>query len=486
VKDLSGNESSTSVLASVVDNTNPTAACKFATVYLDEFGSASITADDIDNGSSDNCGINERTPSRTTFGCADVQHFTRVAPGVSVSLTVKDAAGNEDTCSTFVTVLDNRPPTPSCKNIDVTLDEFGAATITGSDVDNGSSDNCTAPASLQLSVTPDAFTCDNVGPNTVTLTVRDESGNSDTCQATVTVLTSAGCAPPDDGDGVPATTEDAGPNGGDANNDGTLDSLQSNVTSSPNGATTGPNAGQYVTLVSPPGTQLALLDLGPAPAPYPAGVTDFPVGAFLFSVTGAAPFPALTDVQVIMETAPVPVTNAYFKFDRAYFPFTAPVLPVPGGATGATFDGVRTWTLHLTDNVGGAVPFPLSGDLNDAPGIIVDPGGPGVSGPLLVSLSSFSATSTPSGVKLDWTTSAEVNNAGFNIYRIDSDDLTLLNATVIPAEGLDGAGATYSYFDDSTTAGSYYLEDIDLNGTKTLHGPATAQATTDVRDWSLF
>ncbi len=46
-----------------------------------------------------------------------------------------------------------------------------------------------------------------------------------------------------DSDGIDSETEDAGPNGGDGNNDGILDSVQSNVVSYPS-----PITGQYVTL----------------------------------------------------------------------------------------------------------------------------------------------------------------------------------------------------------------------------------------------
>ncbi|ODB94043.1 hypothetical protein A3194_05095 [Candidatus Thiodiazotropha endoloripes] len=47
----------------------------------------------------------------------------------------------------------------------------------------------------------------------------------------------------DDGDGVALAVEDAGPNGGDGNNDGTADSLQSNVSSLPDATGSG-----YLTL----------------------------------------------------------------------------------------------------------------------------------------------------------------------------------------------------------------------------------------------
>ena len=60
----------------------------------------------------------------------------------------------------------------------------GMATITGADVDGGSTDACGVAS---LSVSPDTFDCSNVGDNVVTLTVTDVNGNTSTCTAIVTV-----------------------------------------------------------------------------------------------------------------------------------------------------------------------------------------------------------------------------------------------------------------------------------------------------------
>ncbi|MFQ5858245.1 MAG: hypothetical protein ACE5LU_21795 [Anaerolineae bacterium] len=76
-------------------------------------------------------------------------------------------------------------------------------------------------------------------------------------------------------------------------NDGIPDSQQANVTSLPNAVD-----GRYVTLVSPPGTNLVNVQAvgNPSPADAPAGVT-FPIGFFQFTVQGIAPGGA---VQVTM------------------------------------------------------------------------------------------------------------------------------------------------------------------------------------------
>jgi len=84
-------------------------------------------------------------------------------------------------------IVDNVPPTAVCQNISVTPNVgTGSVTITAVQINNGSSDNA---GILSLSVSPDTFTCANVGtPVTVTLTVTDTSGNTASCNATVTVL----------------------------------------------------------------------------------------------------------------------------------------------------------------------------------------------------------------------------------------------------------------------------------------------------------
>lgn len=80
----------------------------------------------------------------------------------------------------------NRPPVAQCQDIEVALDETGQATISASDVDYGSYDPDDDPITLSLDKTD--FTCTDLGSNSVTLTVTDDSDASDSCQATVIVV----------------------------------------------------------------------------------------------------------------------------------------------------------------------------------------------------------------------------------------------------------------------------------------------------------
>ncbi len=177
VTDVAGLTDVSSSTVTVLDDTPPVAVCKDIMVQLNATGSVTITGAEVDDGSSDACGIASLVVAPNTFTCANVGPNT-------VTLTVTDNNGNFTTCSAVVTVEDVTPPVPICQDITIQLNAVGNASITGSDIDNGSSDAC-GIASLVAS--PNAFTCNEVGPNNVTLTVTDINGNANTCTAIVTV-----------------------------------------------------------------------------------------------------------------------------------------------------------------------------------------------------------------------------------------------------------------------------------------------------------
>ena len=99
--------------------------------------------------------------------------------------------------------------------------------------------------------------------------------------------------------------------------------------------------------------------------------------------------------------------------------------------------------------------------------------------PLAVDLASFAAEAQANQVLVTWETVSELNNAGFNLYRsssADGADRALL--AFVPSQSPGStAGASYSVTDAAVTAGQaywYLLEDVDLNGATTLHGPVSA------------
>ena len=178
VTDNNGKTSTCFAQVEVDDQIAPVAGCQNITVQLDDNGEASILPADVEQGSTDNCGFaNPLSVSLNTFSCDDLG-------ANSVTLTVGDGNGNHNSCMATVTVEDNVVPSAICQNITVQLDDNGEASIEAADVDGGSTDAC---GSTSISATPTDFDCEDVGGNTVTLTVTDNNGNDNTCTATVTV-----------------------------------------------------------------------------------------------------------------------------------------------------------------------------------------------------------------------------------------------------------------------------------------------------------
>ncbi|QNJ97332.1 choice-of-anchor B family protein [Constantimarinum furrinae] len=86
-------------------------------------------------------------------------------------------------------VSDTTPPVANCSNITVSLDANGSVTISGDQLDNGSSDNS---GTVYFLLCEDTFDCSDLGANTVELVVYDDFGNRDSCTATVTVVDDLG------------------------------------------------------------------------------------------------------------------------------------------------------------------------------------------------------------------------------------------------------------------------------------------------------
>ena len=105
-------------------------------------------------------------------------------------------------------------------------------------------------------------------------------------------------------------------------------------------------------------------------------------------------------------------------------------------------------------------------------------------GPTRVYLVSFEAAPQGAAILVTWETSQEIDNLGFNLYRAVSEagPMARLNDDLIPTEVPPGSpfGAEYEWQDEDglvpEQAYYYWLEDVDLYGRGTLHGPVQATA----------
>jgi uncharacterized repeat protein (TIGR01451 family) len=109
-----------------------------------------------------------------------------------------------------------------------------------------------------------------------------------------------------------------------------------------------------------------------------------------------------------------------------------------------------------------------------------------------IQLQSFAARMIPektgaTRAVLFWKTGGEAHNLGFNVYREQNGSRVRMNPSLIAGSALLMSGAlpkhsgkTYAWIDSfsASGAGSYWLEDVDVNGTRVLHGPVTAEPAT--------
>ncbi len=123
--DQCGNQAEPQVqLITVMDTIAPTAVCSDITIQLDESGLATINAEDINGGSTDNCGIDTIFISQYNFTCDEL--------GTNqVTLTVVDNCGNTSTCTATVTVESGEA---NCGSIQTTPDVLDIVVCNGREV----------------------------------------------------------------------------------------------------------------------------------------------------------------------------------------------------------------------------------------------------------------------------------------------------------------------------------------------------------------
>ena len=179
--DPSNNTSTCEAEITVLDTIAPLCQAIDTILYLDSDGTASLTGNDIGSSSTDNCGISSISVEPDTFNCDDLGDN-------NVTVTVTDNSGNQSTCEAIVTVVDTITQLCNAQDATIYLDENGEVILNPQDIYAGSG-GCGGSSDVSLVAEPDTFYCDDIGENTVQLIVTDNTtGESDTCEAIVTVL----------------------------------------------------------------------------------------------------------------------------------------------------------------------------------------------------------------------------------------------------------------------------------------------------------
>jgi hypothetical protein len=361
VTDVNGNSSTCTSIVTVVDTVRPVVNTQNITLQLNAAGTASIIPAMVNNGSTDACGIASMNVSPNSFSCANIGANT-------VTFTVTDVNGNSRTGTTIVTVADTVRPLAIAQNVTATL-SGGTATVSAASVNNGSTDACGIGT---LSVSPNTFTCANLGANTVTLTVTDVNGNTSTTTAVVTVLsdlTSAAtannnvsCFGGNNGQAAISTTGGAGPftyawspSGGTGATSTGLSAGTYTVTATDGGGCT---TSSTVTITQPAAlsassvagsilcnggtTTVTVSATGGTPSYSGAGTFTVPAGTSSYTITDANGCISSTSITI---TEPTVLTASSSSTSIACNGGTATVTVVGAGGT-ALYTGAGSFTVN--------------------------------------------------------------------------------------------------------------------------------------------
>ena len=173
VTDANGCTDNTSATVGQNDPVPPTVTCPPTANITTDAGICTSSASIGAPATSDNCGVQSTTVDN--LGPYPVGNTT-------VTWTVTDVNGNTNTCTQLVVVTDGENPTITCPAIANITTDAGVCTSSASIGAPATSDNCGVQST----------TVDNLGPypvgnTTVTWTVTDVNGNTNTCTQLVVV-----------------------------------------------------------------------------------------------------------------------------------------------------------------------------------------------------------------------------------------------------------------------------------------------------------
>jgi hypothetical protein len=172
------NQSVCPVNVSIIDEVSPVCDIQSTTLYLDESGQRSFSENDLNVTLSDNCGIGAISLSKDQLSCMDIGEQ-------QIVLTALDINGNESVCEVPLTVLDTIAPTCNIDSILLYLDEMGQTNLEEELIAGSVSDNCSTPL---IDLPKTQFDCMDLGTQTISMELRDDSGNMSNCPIEIVVF----------------------------------------------------------------------------------------------------------------------------------------------------------------------------------------------------------------------------------------------------------------------------------------------------------
>ncbi len=185
VTDASGNSNHCDTTFTVTDNTPPSITCGAPQSAPANGACQAAVPDFISTASyADNC-----TAHGSILVSQSPAAGTLVTTGThTVTVTVTDASGNSNHCDTTFIVNDNTPPSITCGAGQSAFADASCSALVPDFISTSTyADNCTAHGALIVSQSPAAGATVTTGIHTITVTVTDGAGNSNSCNTTFTV-----------------------------------------------------------------------------------------------------------------------------------------------------------------------------------------------------------------------------------------------------------------------------------------------------------
>ena len=151
--------------------------------HVDSSGMCTLTTAQVDKGTFDVCGgVDTIYLSRSTLDCNTLGRSTKIW------LIAVDIYGNKDSCETNINLIDNIAPSSECPDLNFYLNDLGEFHIGFFEerdlIDSISEDNCGSTSGY---LSQNSFNCNDLGANSVAITIRDQSRNEIICNSDIII-----------------------------------------------------------------------------------------------------------------------------------------------------------------------------------------------------------------------------------------------------------------------------------------------------------